>query len=165
MLADYKRITDKIIPRTRKLLVPYLQTLELKIRPGMVTLTWSSMNIGTSKNLHGLCVCIYVCMCSCVRYWILFLFFKNTDSYKNSIFFGLHRLEEMVMKINDIVENRIHKNLRLITKTILVSLPNDRAMTLEEFVEMQEASVSSDDYCFYIHSEFIILSCTNALLR
>ena len=47
MLADYKRITDKIIPRTRKLLVPYLQTLELKIRPGMVTLTWSSMNIGT----------------------------------------------------------------------------------------------------------------------
>ena len=71
------------------------------------------------------------------------VFFQNTDSYKNSIFFGLHRLEEMVMKINDIVENRIHKNLRLITKTILVSLPNDRAMTLEEFVEMQEASVSS----------------------
>lgn len=47
ILADYKRITDKIMPMTRKLLTPYLQTLELKIRPGMVTLTWSSLNIGT----------------------------------------------------------------------------------------------------------------------
>lgn len=60
------------------------------------------------------------------------------------------------MKINDIVENRIHKNLRLITKTILVSLPNDRAMTLEEFVEMQEASVRSYTH---IHLEFSVSQC------
>lgn len=69
--------------------------------------------------------------------------FFRLESYKSSIFSGLHRLEEMVMKINDIVENRIQKNLRLITKTVLVSLPYDRAMTLEEFVEMQEASVKT----------------------
>ena len=49
----------------------------------------------------------------------------------------------MVMKINDIVENRIQKNLRLITKTVLVSLPYDRTMTLEEFVELQESSVKA----------------------
>lgn len=128
MLADYKRITDKIIPMTRKLLVPYLQTLELKIRPGMVTLTWSSMNIGAEFNSMRI---------------IFVIFLTFTDSYKNSIFAGLNRLEEMVMKINDIVENRIQKNLRLITKTVLVSLPYDRTMTLEEFVELQESSVKA----------------------
>ena len=33
MLAGYERITDKIIPVTNKLLAPYLQTLDLKLRP------------------------------------------------------------------------------------------------------------------------------------
>jgi hypothetical protein len=80
MLAEYERITDRIIPVTTKLLAPYLQTLDLKLRPGMVTLTWTSMNI---------------------------------DQYKNSIYNGLRRLEEMVLKINDLVENRIQKNLKV----------------------------------------------------
>ena len=110
LLAEYERITEKIIPMTQSLLNPYVQTLELKLRPGLVSLTWSSMNI---------------------------------DQYKASIFSGLNRLEEMVMKINDIIENRIRKNLRLITRTILVSLPDDNAMSLEEFVELQESSVKA----------------------
>jgi dynein heavy chain len=39
MLSEYERITDKIIPVTTKLLNPYLQTLELKLRPGLISLT------------------------------------------------------------------------------------------------------------------------------
>ena len=75
---------------TQKLLEPHLKTMELKLRPGMVTLTWTSMNI---------------------------------DAYKAQIQSGLTRLEDLVTKINDIVENRIQKNLKQISRTILVSLP------------------------------------------
>ncbi len=113
MLAEYERITDKIIPVTTKILAPYLHTLDLKLRPGLVTLTWTSMNI---------------------------------DTYKASIFAGLRRLEEMVMKINDIVENRIQKNLKQISRTVVVSLPDGRAVTLDEFVLMQETSVKAYTY-------------------
>ena len=113
MLGEYERITDRIIPITRKLLAPYLQTLELKLRPGMVTLTWTSMNI---------------------------------DQYKNNIYVGLRRLDEMVMKINDIVENRIQKNLKLVSRTVLVNMPSNRAVTLDEFVQMQETSVRNSTH-------------------
>jgi dynein heavy chain len=110
MLSEYERITARVIPVTKKLLAPYLQTLDLKLRPGLVSLTWTSLNI---------------------------------DQYKASIYAGLKKLEEIVIKINDIVDNRIQKNLKLISRTILVSLPNERAVTLEEFVGMQESSVKA----------------------
>jgi dynein heavy chain len=113
MLAEYERITNRIIPVTTKLLSPYLKTLELKLRPGLVSLTWTSLNI---------------------------------DQYKASIYAGLKRLEEMVVKINDIVENRVQKNLKQISRTVLVSLPNERAVTLDEFVVMQELSVKSSTH-------------------
>ena len=108
MLSEYERITQKIIPVTQKLLEPHLQTMELKLRPGMVTLTWTSMNI---------------------------------DAYKAQIQAGLTRLEDLVTKINDIGENRIQKNLKQISRTILVSLPDGRTLALDEFVLMQEQSV------------------------
>ena len=110
MLSEYERITQRIIPVTAKLLEPHLQTMELKLRPGMVTLTWTSMNI---------------------------------DAYKASIQAGLTRLEDLVTKINDIVENRIQKNLKQISRTVLVSLPSERAVALDEFVQMQEMSVKA----------------------
>jgi len=110
MLAEYERITQRIIPVTEKLLEPHLQTMELKLRPGMVTLTWTSMNI---------------------------------DAYKASIQAGLTRLEDLVTKINDIVENRIQKNLKQISRTVLVLLPSERAVALDEFVQMQEMSVKA----------------------
>lgn len=108
ILSEYERITAKIIPVTKKLLDPHLKTLELKLRAGMVTLTWTSMNI---------------------------------DSYKSHIHDGLVRLEDLVTKINDIVENRIQKNLKLISRAVLVNLPQDKVCTLDEFVLMQENQV------------------------
>lgn len=108
MLSEYERISSKIVPVTSKLLEPHLRTMELKLRPGMVTLTWTSMNI---------------------------------DAYKTHIHLGLQRLEDLITKINDIVENRIQKNLKFISRAVLVNLPNDRSVALDEFVLMQELAV------------------------
>ena len=108
ILSEYERITAEIIPNTMKLLEPHIQTMELKLRPGMVTLTWTSTNI---------------------------------DSYKQHVYAGLAQLEDMVLKIHDIVESRIQKNLKSLSRSILVSLPNDRTITLDEFVGMQEQAV------------------------
>ena len=111
ILSEYERISTKIIPVTRNMLEPHLQTLELKLRPGMVTLTWTSMNI---------------------------------DKYKADIHHSLAALEDLVTKINDIVENRIQKNLKLISRAILVKLPQDKSLSLDEFVQMQEVAVKKN---------------------
>ena len=108
ILAEYERIHSKVIPVTAKLVDPHIQTMELKLRPGMVTLTWTSMNI---------------------------------DAYKNHILSGLAALEDLITKINDIVESRIQKNLKNLSRSIVCDLPNERTLTLDEFVAMQEAAV------------------------
>ena len=45
VLGEYDRIVNKIRPNTKSLLVPHLEDLEYKLRPGMNMLTWTSMNI------------------------------------------------------------------------------------------------------------------------
>ena len=79
-LSEYERVVSRVIPATASLLKPHFNDMEYKLRPGMITLTWTSMNI---------------------------------DAYKHHIHTGLARLEELVNNINDIIENRIEKNLRL----------------------------------------------------
>ena len=54
---------------------------------------------------------------------------------------ALQQLEDLITKINDLVENRIEKNLKIIARTILVDLPEDKSVTLDEFVSMQELAV------------------------
>lgn len=71
--------------------------MEHKLRPGMITLTWTSMNI---------------------------------DSYIQHIHKGLKQLRELVSNINDIIENRIEKNLKIVSKTLLIDLPEDSSFTL-----------------------------------
>lgn len=106
VLREYDRIVNKIRPNTKSLLVPHLEDLEYKLRPGMCTLTWTSMNI---------------------------------DGYLNHVHQGLAKLEQLIININDIMENRIENNLKTLSKTVLVNLPQDaQTYTLDEFVEMQE---------------------------
>jgi dynein heavy chain len=50
---------------------------------------------------------------------------------------GLQRLEDLIRKINDIVDNRIDANLKSISKTVLIDLPPDRSFTFEDFVTTQ----------------------------
>ncbi|CAM9240450.1 unnamed protein product, partial [Hapterophycus canaliculatus] len=107
-LREYERVVKSIVPVMRNLLHPHVESLEARLRPGWMTLTWTSMNI---------------------------------DSYRESIHEGLRRLEEVIIKAKDVVDNRVEKNLKLISRAVLVDLPMDRAVTLEVFVAMQEQSV------------------------
>eukprot|EP01138_Halocafeteria_seosinensis_P007479 gb/GECG01007645.1/.p1 GENE.gb/GECG01007645.1/~~gb/GECG01007645.1/.p1 ORF type:complete len:3314 (+),score=514.53 gb/GECG01007645.1/:1-9942(+) len=107
-LHEYARITSKIIPVTAGLLKPHIHDLEYKLRPGMVTLTWTSMNI---------------------------------DAYLSHVQNGLHRLEELVHNINDVIENRVENNLKVVSKALLVDLPENRTCNLDDFVQMQEEIV------------------------
>lgn len=45
LLQEYRRVTQMVKPITANLLKPHLEHLELQLRPGMVTLTWMSMNL------------------------------------------------------------------------------------------------------------------------
>ena len=104
-LREYERVAHMVIPVTTALLRPHINDMEYKLRPGMITLTWTSMNI---------------------------------DAYKHHVHTGLQKLEELVHNINDIIENRIEKNLKTVSKSLLVDLPADRSFTLEDFVMTQE---------------------------
>jgi dynein heavy chain len=107
-LREYARITDKVIPVTASLLKPHIADMEFKLRPGMITLTWTSMNI---------------------------------DAYKHHVYTGLQKLDELVHNINDIIENRIEKNLKIVSKTLLVDLPRDKSFTLDDFVRCQQEHI------------------------
>jgi len=92
--------------------VPHLEDLEYKLRPGMVTLTWTSMNI---------------------------------DGYLHHVHQGLAKLEQLIININDIMENRIENNLKALSKTVLVNLPQEaNTYTLDDFVKMQEEWIDNE---------------------
>ena len=60
----------------------------------------------------------------------------NIDNYLKSIYKGLKRLDNLVLKINDVIENRIENNLKLVSKILLVDLPiDDYTMSLYKFVK------------------------------
>ena len=61
---------------------------------------------------------------------------------------ALNQLEHLVGTINDLVENRIEKNLKVISRILLVDLPTDHAVTLDEFVSMQEMKVRTESEIF-----------------
>jgi dynein heavy chain len=112
VLGEYDRIVSKIRPNTKSLLVPHLEDLEYKLRPGMNTLTWTSMNI---------------------------------DGYLQHVHQGLSKLEQLIININDIMENRIENNLKALSKTVLVNLPQESSTyTLDEFVEMQSEWIATE---------------------
>lgn len=83
--------------------------MEWKLRPGMTTLTWTSLNI---------------------------------DPFINHVHAGLKKLQELVSCINDIIENRIEKNLKIVSKTLLVDLPENTSFSVSEFVVMQQSHIT-----------------------
>jgi dynein heavy chain len=105
MLNDYERICALVIPVTTTLLQPHISDLEYRLRPGMITLTWTSMNI---------------------------------DAFVNSVRIGMSNLEEMVRNVNDVIEHRLEKSLKFVSKSLLVELPQNASFTLDEFVDKQE---------------------------
>ncbi|CAM9238946.1 unnamed protein product, partial [Discosporangium mesarthrocarpum] len=108
VLREFQRVSNAIVPVMHDLLHPHVRSLEARLRPGWVTLTWTSMNI---------------------------------EGYIASVHDGLRWLEEVIVKASDIVDNRIEKNLKVISRTVLVNMPMDRTLSLEAFVTLQEESV------------------------
>eukprot|EP00937_MAST-01D_sp_MAST-1D-sp2_P000194 g194.t1 len=54
MLHEYDELVDLVKPVTAGLLQPHFNDMENKLRPGMMALTWSSMNIDAFKHhVHG----------------------------------------------------------------------------------------------------------------
>jgi dynein heavy chain len=47
----------------------------------------------------------------------------------------------LVTNINDIIENRIEKNLKVVSRTVLVDLPSDRSFSLDDFVATQRRHI------------------------
>ena len=93
-LEQYEEVVDKIMPITATLLKPHLADMERKVQPGMVTLTWTSMNI---------------------------------DGYLHRIHSGLFKLDDLVTKIRDLIENRIERNLKAVSGMLLVDIPQDES--------------------------------------
>eukprot|EP01022_Parablepharisma_sp_SALTPOND_P000876 TRINITY_DN105183_c0_g1_i1.p1 TRINITY_DN105183_c0_g1~~TRINITY_DN105183_c0_g1_i1.p1 ORF type:complete len:4616 (+),score=767.18 TRINITY_DN105183_c0_g1_i1:15469-29316(+) len=109
LIKEYNRISEKIRSNTRDILKPHLEDLETRLRPGSITLTWTSMNI---------------------------------DGYLQHVHEGLRKLEQFIIKINDVMDNRIENNLKEVSKTELVDLSvGGKAFTLDEFVERQERCI------------------------
>ena len=104
-LREYDRVLGKVIPVIRPMLKMHLDDLDQKISPGMMMLTWQSMNI---------------------------------DGYLHKIHYGLNKFEDLVSKINDLIENRVELNLKIISKTLLVDIKSESTFTLDQFVAMQE---------------------------
>ena len=49
-LNEYDRVVSMVIPVTAMVLRPHFNDMEYKLRPGMITLTWTSMNIDAYKH-------------------------------------------------------------------------------------------------------------------
>eukprot|EP00937_MAST-01D_sp_MAST-1D-sp2_P000239 g239.t1 len=110
VLHEHTRVMNKIAPVVAQLLTPHVIDLEHLLKPSMVSLTWTSMNI---------------------------------DAFTEAFHLGLQRLEELINTMNDIVENRIDKNLKSLSRMELVDLPANESFTLDGFVSRQERHVES----------------------
>lgn len=107
-LDEYGRVMAQVPPALRRALEPHRATFEQHLRPGLTTLTWSSMNI---------------------------------DAFHKSVEGALASFAGVVAAVKDLVENRIDKGLKSLTRTVLVDLASSgRRLSLDEFVAAQEGA-------------------------
>jgi dynein heavy chain len=65
----------------------------------------------------------------------------NIDSFIDSLHQVLSRFEYLVTQVNDILQNRVTKNLELISGLMLLDLPPNKSFTLKEFETSQRANI------------------------
>jgi len=72
----------------------------------------------------------------------------NIDGFLAKLHAGIAKLELLVSKVNGIVDNRMQDNLKIISTTLLVHLPEDESFSLDQFVKLQQNHIKEQ-------SEFI----------
>lgn len=66
----------------------------------------------------------------------------NIESFISQIQKELNKMNQLIITINDIIDNRIENNLKVIQKVELVKLKNvQKSMSLENFVEQQKLHI------------------------
>jgi len=65
----------------------------------------------------------------------------NIESFLQSVHDILARFEYLVLQVNDIISNRIQKNLDLITNMQLLNLPRDRSLAVRDFAGIQRQHI------------------------
>jgi len=118
-LKEHEYVVGRVNPVIKGLMQYHLDELEVKVSPGLTTITWTSLNLQ-----H---------------------YFATVDA-------ALTKMDDLVSKMNDIIENRIEKNLKEISKTSLVDLaPEKFPFTVADFVSLQEQFVK--DQSSYMDSK------------
>jgi dynein heavy chain len=51
------------------------------------------------------------------------------------------KLDDLATKVKDLIDNRIERNLKAVSKMLLVNIPDDETVTLDRFVGMQEKRI------------------------
>lgn len=69
----------------------------------------------------------------------------NIPTYLDAVAHSLSKLDDLVTKMNDMIENRIESNLKIISRTVLVDLdPSKFPFNVVEFVSIQEQFVKEN---------------------
>ena len=67
----------------------------------------------------------------------------NIDTFISSLHTVLARFEYLVSQINDMIHNRVAKNLNLVSTMQLLTIPPGRSFTLRDFVALQREHLES----------------------
>jgi dynein heavy chain len=98
----------------------------------------------------------------------------NIDGYLRRVHDGLGRLEELISKLNDVLENRVDANLKVVSRTLLIDLPSDRSFSFEDFVATQSKYITAASADLIIRNKEVerattelvqVSSCENSLCR
>ena len=91
----------------------------------------------------------------------------NIDGYLMHVHKSLGRLEELIGKMNDAIDNRIEANLKVVAKTSFTDLPDDQSFTVEEFQTTQARFIKQQTEELVVKNVEIErgVSCTLGYLR
>ena len=75
----------------------------------------------------------------------------NIDSYKQAVYTGIAQLRATVNQVVDLVEQRVDKNVRLVARLSMVTLPNNASFSLDDFVAAQEMHIlAQTEVCYCV---------------
>lgn len=77
----------------------------------------------------------------------------NIDGFIHLLTHAISRFEELVSKINDMLSNRVEKNLDLISRMLLINLPADQSFSYEEFVTMQSKFIAKQGAAMSVRNQ------------